>query len=138
MLTPNTQSSTFYKIGEYVTFKWNYTSLQVTPSAINVIASCSLNEGTWTLANNMSVAPTGTLVWDTGNQSPSKTTPLLTASYTLIIYDADSSISDTVADSGHLSKSQFMFGMYSPQAYTPLANNSKLPFFFGTLMYIQY
>lgn len=126
MLTPNTQTSTYYKIGDYVTFKWNYTSLQITPSAINVIASCSLNEATWTLAQNMSVAPTGTYVWDTKNENPSKTTPLLTASYTLIIYDSDASVSDTMAEPGHLSsQNRFIFGMYLPQAYTPLGDNSK-------------
>lgn len=118
MLTPSTGSTTYYKIGQYVTFAWNYTSLQVTPSAINVIASCSQNQGTWTLASNMSVKETGKVVWDTNG---TKTTPLLTASYTLIIYDADSSVEDMTADPGHLSsQNRLIFGMYQPQPYTPL------------------
>ncbi|KAL1864804.1 hypothetical protein Plec18167_009635 [Paecilomyces lecythidis] len=121
MITPsaNAQSS-YYKIGEYVTFKWNYTSLSITPSAINVVASCSLNSETYTISHNMSVHPTGAVTWDTGKYQASATVPLLTASYTLIVYDVDSNPS-AVASAGHLSsQNQYVFGMYLPQSYTPL------------------
>ncbi|KAJ9298215.1 hypothetical protein DTO271G3_3820 [Paecilomyces variotii] len=121
MLTPSADAaSTYYKIGDYVTFKWNYTSLSVTPSAVNVVASCSLNSETYTLSHNMSVHPTGAVTWDTGKYQASATVPLLTASYTLIVYDVDSNPS-AVASAGHLSsENQYTFGMYLPQAYTPL------------------
>ncbi|KAL1967073.1 hypothetical protein VTN77DRAFT_3597 [Rasamsonia byssochlamydoides] len=119
MITPATTTTTYYKIGNYVTFAWNYTSLSVTPSAIDVIASCSLNSATYTLTSNMSVAPTGAVTWDTNKYQATATVPLLTASYTLIIYEAGTNPSD-VASAGHLGASNFIFGMYLPQPYTPL------------------
>lgn len=124
MITPDPFSTSYYKIGEYVTFVWNYTSLSVTPSAVNVVASCSLNDATYTISSNMSVEETGSVTWDTGKYQASATVPLLTATYTLIIYDADKPI-DYIAKSGHLSSSSdFQFGMYIPQKYTPLNGES--------------
>ncbi|CAI7662510.1 unnamed protein product [Penicillium glandicola] len=121
MITPASSSTTYYKIGQDVTFVWNYTSLSVTPSAVNVVASCSLNSMTYTLSSNMSVKQTGSLVWDTGKYQSSATIPLLTASYTLIVYDSTKEISDT-ASAGYLSSQDggYVFGMYTPQPYTPL------------------
>jgi hypothetical protein len=121
MITPASSSTTYYKIGQDVTFVWNYTSLSVTPSAVNVVASCSLNSMKYTLSSNMTVKQTGSVVWDTGKYQKSATIPLLTASYTLIIYDADKEIGDP-ATAGHLSSQNggYVFGMYTPQAYTPL------------------
>ncbi|KAJ5964471.1 uncharacterized protein N7479_004347 [Penicillium vulpinum] len=121
MITPAALSTSYYKIGQDVTFAWNYTSLIVTPSAINVVASCSFNSMTYTLASNMSVKETGSIVWDTGKYQKSATAPLLTASYTLIIYDASKEIDDP-ATAGYLSSQNggFVFGMYAPQSYTPL------------------
>ncbi|KAJ6125033.1 hypothetical protein N7471_012350 [Penicillium samsonianum] len=121
MITPASSSTTYYKIGEDVTFVWNYTSLSVTPSAVNVVASCSLNSMKYTLSSNMTVKQTGSVIWDTGKYQKSATIPLLTASYTLIIYDASKDIGDA-ASAGHLSSQNggYVFGMYTPQAYTPL------------------
>ncbi|KAJ5824260.1 hypothetical protein N7447_006600 [Penicillium robsamsonii] len=121
MITPASSSTTYYKIGQDVTFVWNYTSLSVTPSAVNVVASCSLNSMTYTLSSNMTVKQTGSVVWDTGKYQKSATIPLLTASYTLIIYDASKDIGDA-ASAGHLSSQNggYVFGMYTPQSYTPL------------------
>ncbi|KAJ5096125.1 hypothetical protein NUU61_005481 [Penicillium alfredii] len=120
MITPASSSTSYYKIGHNVTFVWNYTSLSVTPSAVNVVASCSLNSATYTITSNMSAKATGSVVWDTNNFEASATMKLLTATYTLVIYDAAKEIDDT-AKAGHLSsQSQFYFGMYRPQKYTPL------------------
>ncbi|CAG8143230.1 unnamed protein product [Penicillium nalgiovense] len=121
MITPASVSTTYYKIGEDVTFVWNYTSLSVTPSAVNVVASCSLNAMKYTLSSNMTVKETGSVVWDTGKYQKSATIPLLTASYTLIVYDVDKDIGDP-ASAGHLSSQNggYVFGMYTPQPYTPL------------------
>jgi len=46
MLTPplSQQSSVFFKIGNTVTFSWTYTSVQATPTAVNVEAYCSVNK----------------------------------------------------------------------------------------------
>lgn len=120
MITPAATSTTYYKIGQEITFVWNYTSLSVTPSAVDVVASCSLNSQIYTLTQNMSVKPTGTYIWDTGKYK-SATIPLLTATYTLFVYDASKSLSDT-ASAGHLgSDFGYSFGMYTPQPYTPLS-----------------
>ena len=129
MLTPTQGASSYYKIGQNVTFGWKYTSLAITPSAINVVASCSLNEGTYTISSNMSVKETGKAIWDTGSYQANATMPLLTATYTLYVYDVDKEMGDT-AEAGHLgSLNQFTFGMYVPQSYTPLDGRSPSPFF---------
>ncbi|PNS17140.1 Mitochondrial genome maintenance protein mgm101 [Sphaceloma murrayae] len=121
MITPNSRSSaSYYKIGDFVTFAWNYTSLSVTPSAIDILASCSLNQQIYTLATNQTVGnATGAVTWDTGNYQATATVPLLTETYTLIIHDAQKDVTDTPR-AGYLGTfSQFTFGMYAPQAYTP-------------------
>jgi len=121
MLTPAAVApSQYYRIGEYVTFAWNYTSLSVTPTAIDVLASCSLNSQLYTIALNQSVQPTGAVTWDTGEYQATASIPLLTETYTLVIYDASEDITST-PQAGYLAvQDQFQFGMYSPQPYTPL------------------
>lgn len=101
-----------------MTFGWNYTSLIVKPSAIDVLATCTLNDATYTIASNMSFAKSS-VVWDTEKFAASGTAPLLTATYTLIIKEAGTEIDD-VAKAGHLAPMQHPFGMYKPQPYTPL------------------
>ena len=122
MITPNAMTSKYYKIKDYVTFAWNYTSLSVTPSRIDVLASCSLNSQTYTIAANLSVEETQTVVWDTGNYQATGTIPLLTETYTLIIHDAAKDVTQQ-AQAGYLGTyNQFTFGMYTPQAYTPMSD----------------
>ncbi|KAJ6106944.1 hypothetical protein N7512_010461 [Penicillium capsulatum] len=104
-------------IGHNVTFAWNYTSLTISPSAVDVVASCSANSATYTLTSNMTVKETGSVVWDT---NATQTIPFLTATYTLFVVDSDKSLGDT-AEAGHLgSQIGFNFGMYWPQKATPL------------------
>jgi len=120
MITPAVEAPvTYYKIGNHVTFAWNYTSLVVTPSAIDVVASCSLNSATYTISSNMSVAETGSVIWDTHGYQATATVPLLTASYTLIVVEAGKAVTD-IAGAGHLGTTQYDFSMYLPQSYTPL------------------
>ncbi|KAF2235498.1 hypothetical protein EV356DRAFT_514310 [Viridothelium virens] len=123
MVTPApTAQTTYYKIGDHVTFAWNYTSLSVTPHQIDVLATCTANNHLYTLSANMSVNPTDTIVWDTNayQKHPPDGTSLLTETYTLVIHDAAQDVSATAA-AGYLGTyEQFTFGMYSPQAYTPL------------------
>lgn len=114
----------YFKIGDYVTFGWNYTSLEATPTAVNILATCTANKQLYTIEMNQTVANnTGLVVWDTGKyQATAVQNPLLTQTYTLIIYDSDSSIS-AVAQPGLLAVfNQYTFGMYSPQPYTPLGD----------------
>tara|TARA_R110002003_G_scaffold127_10_gene11971 strand:+ start:9295 stop:9765 length:471 start_codon:yes stop_codon:yes gene_type:complete len=134
MVTPNALAGDqFYKVGDWVTFAWNYTSLSVTPSYIDVMASCSANQATYTLAVNMSATNTKVL-WDTEN-TPSGQPPFLTEKYTLLIYDSQSEVT-TAPRAGYLAVfNQFTFGMYTPQPYvewkgtTPTIPNSSI----GTL-----
>lgn len=122
MITPNALTTKYYKIQDYITFAWNYTSLSVTPSAIDIMASCSKNQETYTLAMNVSVQETQSFTWDTGAFQASATVPLLTETYTLLVYDAAGAVTDR-AQAGYLAPyNQFTFGMYSPQAYTPMVD----------------
>jgi len=124
MITPSALAvASYYKIKDHVTFAWNYTSLSVTPSAVDVLASCAVNQATYTLAMNQSISgPSGSVVWDTGAYQATATVPLLTEKYTLIIHDAAKAV-DATASPGYLATySQFTFGMYVPQPYTPIAD----------------
>ena len=126
MLTPSALAqTTYYKIGDDVSFAWNYTSLSITPSKINVLVSCSANSATYTLKSNASFEKTASVVWDTVPDITG-TAPLLTETYTLVIYDAQKAITD-IPSAGKLGVSDdFTFGMYIPQKYTPLSGNSSL------------
>jgi len=122
MLVPDTTSgSIFYKISDFVTFAWNYTSLDVTPTAIDILVTCTSNAQMYTIARNMSVGAnaTGAVTWDT-NDYPEKTSaPLLTAIYTMYIFDSDTSIT-AAASPGFLSVFDYSFGMYTKQPYVSL------------------
>jgi hypothetical protein len=121
MITPSALAqSTYYKIGDQLTFAWNYTSLSITPSKIDVMVFCNANSATYTISNNASFAKTGSVVWDT-LPDVTGTAPLLTETYTLVIYDAAEAVT-AVAAAGELGVSKdFRFGMYIPQKYTPYA-----------------
>ncbi|KAK5135262.1 hypothetical protein LTR08_005512 [Meristemomyces frigidus] len=130
MITPGAlDPTTYHKIGteasrNVMTFAFNYTSLEINPSAVDVLASCSLNTATYTIASNLTFPTDGTIqtvVWDTGAYQASNTLPLLTETYTLIIHDAAKDVSATAA-AGYLDTvSSFTFGMYVGQDYTPLS-----------------
>jgi len=124
MLSPAiTSGAQYFKIGDFVTFAWNYTSLQATPTAVNIMATCTANQVLYTISANATLPANATqaVTWDTGAyQSTAVSNPLLTETYTLVIFDAASSISAT-AKAGYLATyDQYTFGMYVPQAYTPL------------------
>jgi hypothetical protein len=121
MITPNAiLGPKYYKIEDYVTFAWNYTSLKITPTAVDILASCSDNSATYTIAANASVTgATQAVTWDTNQYYE---TPLLMATYTLVVYDAASEVT-AMPRAGYLGTyDQFTFGMYIPQKYTPIAD----------------
>jgi hypothetical protein len=123
MVTPNALAgSQYYKVGDWITFAWNYTSLSVTPTAIDVLASCTANQATYTIAVNMSATETEVL-WNT-RETPDGQAPFLTENYKLLIYD--SSLSATAPPrAGYLGAfSGFTFGMYLPQPYVSLQGRS--------------
>ena len=119
MVTPAAIAGTqFYKVGDWVTFAWNYTSVSVMPTAIDVLASCTANQATYTIAVNMSAKQTEVL-WDTGKKVDGQA-PFLTENYKLIIYDSDTSVT-APARAGYLGAfSGFTFGMYLKQPYVSL------------------
>ncbi|KAI1648467.1 hypothetical protein F4815DRAFT_460962 [Daldinia loculata] len=124
MITPaTTAGTTLYRIGDPtpITWVWNYTSLQGTPTAIDVLVSCSTASATWTLTQNMTFEPTATFTWDTEKYSESAVaSPLLVAQYTLLIYDSDSS-ADATAEAGYLAPFDgFQFGLYTSRPYQDL------------------
>lgn len=121
MITPSVIAQpSYYKIGDQITFGWNYTSLVVTPTALDILVFCAANQATYTLASNASVKETGSVVWDT-HADESGTAPLLTETYTLIIHDAAQAVT-AVGKPGYLGTfNSFQFGMYLPQSYTPLS-----------------
>ncbi|KAK0637281.1 hypothetical protein B0T17DRAFT_105392 [Bombardia bombarda] len=124
MLTPSAaQGTQLYKIGDHVTWGWNYTNLQGTPTALDVLVSCSIAKQTWTLTQNMTFKTAGSFTWDTGAyQQTGVAKPLLTEEYNLIIYDADSSIS-AAPEPGYLQPfTGLKFGLYAPQSYTSIAD----------------
>ncbi|KAI1501269.1 hypothetical protein F5X99DRAFT_383345 [Biscogniauxia marginata] len=124
MITPaTTDGTTLYRIDNTVpiTWVWNYTSLQASPSAIDVMISCSTVSATWTLTQNMTFEPTATFTWDSNKfQESNIASPLVVEQYTLLIIDADSSVSAT-AEPGYLAPFDgFQFGMYTSRPYEDL------------------
>lgn len=126
MVTPSALAQTsYYKIGDYVTFGWNFTSLSIKPAKIDAYVTCTSNQGAYTILNNATFEPTMNVIWDT-KPDATGTAPLLTETYTLVIKDASKDIT-AVAQAGRLGTyDQFAFGMYTPQAYTPLSGTSLL------------
>lgn len=122
-----TLTSAYYRIGDYVTFQWNYTQLTETPTAVNVIASAStssLGASTWTLTSNMTFATDARFTWDTGafqTQALQDQQPLLVEMYTLYIYDAEAAAVTATAAYGELTGAAALtFGLYTGQPYTPI------------------
>ncbi|KAL6862112.1 hypothetical protein J3F83DRAFT_746742 [Trichoderma novae-zelandiae] len=121
MQTPNVfaAAAALYKIGDYITWGWNYTNILGTPTAIDVLISCSTASETWTLTSNMTFKPSAAYTWDSSVQESSVESPLPVAMYTLIIKDSDAAIS-SAPDAGYLGTfSGFTFGLYTPQPYVP-------------------
>lgn len=121
MQTPNTflQPSGLYRISDYVTWSWNYTSLLGTPTAIDVIVSCSTASETYTLTANMSFATSVNYVWDTKKQANDVQNPLGNAMYTLIVKDSQAAITQA-PEAGYLGAyTGYTFGMYTGLPYTP-------------------
>jgi len=76
MVTPGVMDGyQIYKIGETLTFAWNYTDVVVTPTAINVVAFCQAVNQDFTITGNVSAQETKVL-WDTGAYQSSATVKL--------------------------------------------------------------
>lgn len=117
----------YYKVGNTISWTWNYTNLVATPSAIDILATVTPAGGKtipspYTLALNESWSPTQTFKWDSGDFNSKTALPVGT--YTLIVYDAAApSAQSSSPTPGFLATwNQLYFGMYPPQQYTPLAD----------------
>ena len=121
MITPAQTVPTYAKIGSEITFVWNYTSLLVKPTAVDIIASNT--DGVWTVTSNFSAQETS-VVWNTSNEA----TPLPMESYTFVIYDAAQGVT-AVPTPGHLSPYLgYPFAMYSPQPAVPMPGKDFVNF----------
>ncbi|KAG6040120.1 hypothetical protein E4U19_000034 [Claviceps sp. Clav32 group G5] len=121
MQTPNTylQASGLYRISDFITWSWNYTSLLGTPTAIDILVSCSTARETYTLTANMSFATEVNYVWDTRKQANDAQNPLPNALYTLIVKDSAAAITQA-PEAGYLGVyTGYTFGMYAGLPYTP-------------------
>lgn len=120
-------TSALYKITDWVTFAWNYTNLEHTPTGVDVVISASTNSiaSTWTLTSNMSFATDATFLWDTGafqSQAVKNQQPLVVEMYTLYIYDSESQITATAGAGSLTANAAATFGLYTGQPYTALAS----------------
>ena len=114
MITPVTtiEPTPLYKISDYVTFSWNFTSVRGTPSGVDLLISCQAASKTWTLSSNMSYATDIAYTWDTNDQANDPQDPLLQELYTLIIKDSEAEITD-VPSAGYLGAyTGLTFGLY--------------------------
>ncbi|KAL1410785.1 hypothetical protein Q8F55_001727 [Vanrija albida] len=124
---PNTASSSYYKIhpSEFITFRWNFTSLVATPSSLTVVASCPENGNTYPVGptdgsrNTINGAATQ-VVWNPYQWQQQPGQPkFAVAEYQLKIYAGDPGARPLP---GRLTPySGTKFGMYLPAAATPLA-----------------
>ncbi|KAL5612998.1 hypothetical protein BROUX41_003925 [Berkeleyomyces rouxiae] len=123
MISPQTAAfKPLYKAGDFYTWEWNYTNVRATPTAIDLILSCSSITQSWTLTSNMTWATPATFIWDSSQQANDAQKPLVPHNYTLIIKDSEDSIT-AAAEGGYLAvQSTFTFGIYTPAPYTPLAD----------------
>lgn len=122
MITPAAHAGTqLYKIGDYVTWGWNYTNLQGPPTAVDVLVTAREITRTYTLTQNMTFNTAGgSYTWDTDQFTKDNVaTPLVQAKYTLVVYDSDGSPSST-PEAGYLAPfNGFTFGLYYKSDYTP-------------------
>jgi hypothetical protein len=119
MISPNVRTgSQYYKIGDWVTFAWNFTSVILTPTAVNVVASASSGNAEFTIAANLTYQDNMTVLWDTAQYTTRQGPQLVMATYTLIIENANEAKATGGPLAGELTSSEnFLFGMYAPQAY---------------------
>ncbi|KAF1978634.1 hypothetical protein BU23DRAFT_229360 [Bimuria novae-zelandiae CBS 107.79] len=119
MVTPSPlMGPQYYKVGDWVTFAWNYTSVSVMPDKVDVLASCSVNQGTYTIAVDHPAKATEVL-WDTKSYKEKNPNgpDFVSEMYTLIIYDSNRTATE-VPRPGYMAPfNQFYFGMYTPQLY---------------------
>ncbi|KAF8067911.1 hypothetical protein FPV67DRAFT_1164463 [Lyophyllum atratum] len=122
---PPQTATSFYKIApsNFVTFGWNFSFIQVTPTHLTVSAVCE-NGNTYPVGPTDGVIPgTATeVVWDLFSyQQNHPNTPLAPAQYTLQIWD-DRGPGAGRAPGYMQANTGLKFALYTPQTYTGLAD----------------
>ena len=130
---PQTADPSFYKIAahESVTFGWQFTSLEETPSKLYVVASCSSNSNTYPIApspagidgkaTNVTWYPYGYGKSAQANGQPA----LVAGKYRLVVYD-DRGAGAAIKPGGVFNpNNEVEFSLYYPKAYTPLAGTYR-------------
>ncbi|KAI5794408.1 hypothetical protein DFH27DRAFT_135023 [Peziza echinospora] len=121
MITPSVfDAMQLYPIGgEPITWVYNYTSVLVAPTAVNIGAFCSGTQQYYTIANNYSYAERQ-VVWDTKQYEERGEKPALAMeTYQLIIYDSNSSRT-AIPSPGHLGAyNGINFALYTPRGAVP-------------------
>ncbi|KAF8453597.1 hypothetical protein BGX38DRAFT_1141397 [Terfezia claveryi] len=126
MVTPAvTDGFPLYPIGTQITWSYNYTSLLISPTAINVEAFCSRTQQYYTIAQNYSVAQR-TVVWDTEEYQRTGRPLIAQETYTLYMYDSATQKTDMPQAGKLVTFRTFQFAMYSPRGNIPL-NEYKCP-----------
>ncbi|RDB27523.1 hypothetical protein Hypma_003837 [Hypsizygus marmoreus] len=122
---PPQTATSFYKIApsQLVTFAWNFSFIQATPTHLTVSAICD-NGNTYPVGPTDGIIPgTATeVVWDIYSyQQNNPNTPLAQETYTLNIWDERGP--GAARAPGYLQPNTGLkFALYTPQAYTPLAD----------------
>ncbi|KAG6840285.1 hypothetical protein C0991_007711 [Blastosporella zonata] len=125
IIQPPVTITSYYKIApsNLVTFAWNFSYVLATPTHLTVSAVCD-NGNTYPVGPTDGIIPgTATsVVWDLYSYQQNPTaTPLAEATYTLNIWDDRGPGSGRAP--GYLQAySGLKFAMYSPEAYTSLAD----------------
>ncbi len=115
--TPTGGVTPLYKIGDTLTFAFSMTSVQAYPTAVNIYATCSVNNALYTIAENSTVkeGQDKKVYWDTSKYGSEN--PMLTEKYSLVIWDADQDGGET-HESGYLATFRgLIFAMYLGKPY---------------------
>lgn len=108
--------------GDPITWVYNYTSVLVAPTAVNIGAFCSRTQQYYTIAHNYSYAERK-VIWDTKEYEERGEKPALAMeTYQLLIYDANNSRT-AIPSPGHLGAFSGMnFALYTPKGAIPWAD----------------
>ncbi|KAG6873350.1 hypothetical protein C0995_000210 [Termitomyces sp. Mi166 len=128
VVQPPASLTSYYKIApsNLVTFAWNFSYVLATPTHLTVHAVCD-NGNTYPVGptNGVIDGTATSVVWDLyGYQQNNPNTPLAQATYTLNIWD-DRGQGAGRAPGFLQPYSGLKFAMYTPEAYTSLADVSS-------------
>ncbi|EQK97342.1 hypothetical protein OCS_06944 [Ophiocordyceps sinensis CO18] len=124
MISPATsiEPTPLYKIRDHVTWSWNYTSLLGTPTAVDVLVSCSVASEMWTLTSNMTFETSVEYVWDSSKEADFVEKPLPEQLCTFIVKDSEAAISAGPSPGQLGTYKGLTFGLYAGKPATAFAD----------------